>query len=516
MRLPVNTQREVLRLACDPKLTNRAIGRLAKVSHNTVRTIRDQLTQCGQSWEELKLLDDKALAERLHTQARISTQRKVYPYWPGVHEQLKLPDITLELLWQEFRAVEPEGASYAQFTRVYREWVNKQKLSMRQIHLPGDKCFVDFCGRTMPVTNPSTSLVSQAQVFVATLGASGYIFATAVDSQTTPDWLKCNVLALEFFDGVPRFVVPDNLKSAVTKNTKDLVVLNRAYAELSEHYGFQIYPARPRKPKDKSLGEIAVQLVQRFVLARLRASTFFSLDELNEKIGYWVEQLNNRVTRTYPKSRSSRFLELDYPALNPLPQQRYSYSQWVYQIRVGSDYHVEFEGHSYSVPYHFATLLVDLRVRDDWLDIVHQRRVISSHRLNRQRGFSTLSEHLAPNHSQFQDSQPEALLAWAETIGQETLRYVQDNLARRRGFATGLKAVIGLKRDVRKGDISPPRLESACAYANSRNILSSERLRSILRNESDLRPSFQRSAPLVEHANIRGAEYYASNGDEPL
>ena len=299
MRLPIVTQREVLRLASDPRLSNRAIGLLAKVSHNTVRTIRDQLAQCGQSWEELKHLDDKALAERLRTQPRTSPQRKAYPSWPAVHEQLKLPDITLELLWQEFRTSEPESVSYAQFTRLYREWVNMRKLSMRQIHLPGDKCFVDFCGRTMPVTNPDTGAISQAQVFVATLGASGYIFATAVNSQTTPDWLKCNVLALEFFDGVPRFVVPDNLKSAVTKNTRDVVTLNRAYAEFSEHYGFQIYPARPRKPKDKSLGEIAVQLVQRFVLARLRASTFFSLEELNEKISYWVDELNVTGQQTH-------------------------------------------------------------------------------------------------------------------------------------------------------------------------------------------------------------------------
>lgn len=516
MRLPIQSQREVLRLACESSLSNREIGRLAKVSHNTVRAIRDQLTLGGQTWEQLRHLDDKELAERLHTQPRPTAQRKVYPSWIAIHEQLKLPDITLELLWQEFRETEPDGPSYAQFTRVYREWVNKQKLSMRQIHLPGDKCFVDFCGRTMPVTNPDTGAVSQAQVFVATLGASGYIFATAVENQTTPNWLRCNVLALEYFDGVPRFIVPDNLKSAITKNTRDQVVLNRAYSELSEHYGFQIFPATPRKPKDKSLGEIAVQIVQRFVLARLRARTFFSLDELNEQIEFWVDQLNNRVTRTYPKSRASRYLELDYPALGPLPEQRYSYSQWVYQVRVGTDYHVEFEQHSYSVPYHFANLFVDLRVRDDWLDIVYQRRVISTHKLGLNRGISTLNEHLAPNHSQFQDSQPDALVASAESVGQETLRYVKDNLARRRDFATGMKAVIGLKRDVRKGDISPSRLESACAYANSLNILSSERLRSIIRNESDLRPSFQRSAPLVEHTNIRGAEYYASQGDEPL
>lgn len=319
MRLPIERQREVLRLAADNKLSNRAVGRLAKVSHNTVRTLRDQLKQSGETWESLRPLDNKAFTARL-CDPRGPINRKVCPQWLEVHDQLRLPDMTLELLWQEFREKEPSGVSYAQFTRLYRGWLNTQKVSMRQVHLPGDKMFVDFCGRTMRIKDSVTGAVSTAQIFVATLGASGYIFATAVASQTTQDWLRCHVRALEFFEGVPRFVVPDNLKAAVLKSTRDQLVLNRAYSELSEHYGVTITPARPRKPKDKSLGEIGVQIVQRFILARLRARTFFSLDELNVQIAYWVGVLNDRVTRTYPKSRMVRFLEIESPALQPLPE----------------------------------------------------------------------------------------------------------------------------------------------------------------------------------------------------
>ncbi|WP_410480347.1 IS21 family transposase [Pseudomonas sp. DCA-1] len=516
MRLPIETLREILRLASESQLPHRAIARLTKVSHNTVRSIRDQLNQCGETWESLRALDNQAFAVRLGIDKRGAARRKVIPQWLEIHEQLRLPDMTLDLLWQEFRENEPEGVSYAQFTRLYRSWLKTQKVSMRQVHLPGDKMFVDFCGRTMPIVDPVQGTTAHAQIFVATLGGSGYLFATAVASQTTQDWLLCHVRAFEFFEGVPRFVVPDNLKAAVLKTTRDQVILNRAYAELSEHYGTMITPARPRKPKDKSLGEIGVQIVQRFVLARLRKQSFFSIEELNEQIDRWMKVLNERVTRTYPKSRLNRFREIDVPALQPLPERRYNYSQWVYHIRVGGDYHVEFNGHNYSVPYHYANQVVDMRVNAEWLEVTFQRQIISTHRIEKDRGVSTLREHLAPNHCQFQDSQPAVLLSWAEGIGPATLYFVQKNLEDRRDFATGLRAIISLRRDVRKEQIPPSRLESACAYANSLNTLSSERLRAILRNDSDLRRPVKVLTPMIEHSNIRGAQYYASQGDEPV
>ncbi|AOE85915.1 transposase [Pseudomonas sp. TCU-HL1] len=516
MKIPIDTQREIVRLLSHSTLSNRAIGKLTHVSHNTVRALRDQLALAGENWATLKELDDVAFARRLNLERPGSPLRKAIPQWSEVHEQLRGRDVTLDLLWQEFREQEPNGVSYAQFTRHYRAWLKTQKLSMRQVHAPGDKLFVDFCGRTMPITDPATGQVSQVQVFVGTLGCSGYLFATAVASQTTRDWLHCHVLAMEHLGGVPRFIVPDNLKAAVIKSQRDNIQLNKAYSELAQHYGFTILPARPRKPKDKSLAEVGVQIVQRWVLARLRHHTFFSLEDLNRQISYWMVQLNERTTRTYPKSRLARFLEFDAPVLPSLPERRYDYHQWRYQLRVGADYHVEHEQHHYSVPYHFAYQLVDLRVNAEWLEVVCQRRVIATHRLCRSPGVSTQQEHRAPNHQHFQDAQPEALLAWAEHIGPSTLEFVRRNLAERQDFATGLRAIASLKKDMRQEQVPHARLESACAYALTLGCLGITRLRAILRNESDLRHTMPTAGPTIRHSNIRGAEYYsAQQGETP-
>ncbi|MDP5764869.1 IS21 family transposase [Pseudomonas aeruginosa] len=514
MKIPIAKQREIVRLLSYSNLTHRAIGKLARVSHNTVRALRDQLTLTDQTWGTLEALDDAAFARRLQTGAATGSPRKAVPEWHEVHEQLRRPDMTLELLWQEFREQEPNGVSYAQFTRHYRRWLKKQKLSMRQVHLPGDKLFVDFCGRTIPIVDQATGKISQAQVFVATMGCSGYLYAVAVASQTTRDWLHCHVQALAHLDGVPRFVVPDNLKAAVISAQREQLQLNRAYAELADHYGFTILPARPRRPQDKSLAEVGVQIVQRWVLARLRHHTFFSIDELNRQLKYWMAQLNQRTTRTYAKSRLARFQEFDLPALGTLPERHYDFHQWRYQVRVGADYHVEFERHQYSVPYQHAHQMVDLRVNADWLEVVYQRRVIATHRLNSSSGVSTLSEHLAPNHRHFQEGQPHVLLEWARQVGPATQTFVQRNLEERQQFATGLRAVVSLRQMLRKEQISTARLESACSYALTLGTLSVTRLRAILRNEADLRRTQSQPVVPVEHANIRGAAYYAAQPEE--
>lgn len=514
MKIPIAKQREIVRLLNYADLSHRTIGKLAGVSHNTVRALRDQLALTGESWATLEDLDDPAFARRLQTGSAIAGPRKATPEWQAVHEQLRRPDMTLELLWQEFREQEPNGVSYAQFTRHYRTWLKKQKLSMRQVHIPGDKLFVDFCGRTMPIVDQATGSISHAQVFVATMGCSGYLYAVAVASQTTGDWLHCHVQALAHLNGVPRFVVPDNLKAAVITSQREQLQLNRAYAELADHYGFTILPARPRKPQDKSLAEVGVQIVQRWVLARLRHQTFFSLDELNKQLKYWMAQLNQRTTRTYPKSRLARFREIDLPALVDLPERHYDFHQWRYQVRVGADYHVEYERHQYSVPYQYAHQVVDLRINVDWLEIVCQRRVIATHRRSNTSGVSTLPEHLAPNHRHFQEGQPQALLGWAKQVGPATETFVLRNLEERQQFATGLRAMVSLRHMLRKEQLSTARLESACAYALMLGTLSVTRLQAILRNEADLRRAPSQSAAPVEHANIRGAAYYAAQPED--
>ena len=261
------------------------------------------------------------------------------------------------------------------------------------------------------------------------------------------------------------------------------------------------------------MAEIGVQIVQRWVLARLRHHTFFSLAELNERLDYWMGRLNERTTRTYPKSRLVRFQELDAPELQDLPAEPYAYSQWRYQIRVASDYHLEHNGHHYSVPFQYIHLLVDIRVNSDRLMVFHQRRQIASHALAQGVGVTTVPEHLPPQHRHQRDTQPEALLAWAESIGPATHAYARRNLEGRPDFANGLKAVIALQRDTRKEQLHD-RLESACAYALELNCLGYGRLRSILRSGADRTRPAAADSPVIEHANLRGATYYITQSGE--
>ncbi|WP_085276205.1 IS21 family transposase [Pseudogulbenkiania subflava] len=507
MKLPIETLRQVLRLACDMNYSNRAVGRLSGVAPNTVRAVRDLLRLGQYGWDDLKDLDNDGLRQALLGPAQQPPSRKPQPDWLLVHAELQKRDVTLELLWDEYRAVTPDGISYAQFTRAYRKWRKGCKLSLRYVYHPGEMLFVDFCGKTMPIRDRDTGEIRRVQIFVGTLGASGYLFATAVETQTIEDWLKAHVRMLEHIGGVPRFIVPDNLKSAVTKHTRSVIVLNPAYQELAEHYGFVILPARPRQPKDKALAEVGVQIVQRWVLARLRHQVFFSLEELNHALNYWMCQLNHKTTKTYPQSRMSRLAELDTPALAPLRDDRYPYSQWRYRVRVDERHHVRFVDHYYSVPYTLAHQLVDLRASNERLDIYSQRRRVASHEIKLGAGISTDPSHLAPHHRHHVGDSPDALRAWAKDIGPATLQLVQRNLEERRDFANGLKGIRALRRDVRREGWQE-RLEQACSYALARNILTYDRLRSILRHEPYRRDKAS-SATTPHHENLRGASYFA-------
>lgn len=514
MKLSIEKLRQVVRLASDPSHSHRAVGRLAGVAANTVRRIRGLLRIRQLSWDGLKGLDDGQLYKALYGQSDTPSSRKPLPDWPTVHAELQKRDVTLGLLWEEYRESMPDGVSYAQFTRLYRQWHRRCKLSLRYVYRPGEFLFVDFCGKTMPIRDRDTGEIRRVQIFVGTLGASGYLYATAVATQTVEDWLKAHILMLEQLGGVPRFIVPDNLKSAVTKHGRAEILLNPAYQELAEHYGFVILPARPRHPRDKALAEVGVQIVQRWVLARLRHQTFFSLDELNRALAYWMVQLNGTVTRTYPRSRSTRFDDLDRQALQPLSQERYPYSRWQYRVRVDERYHMRFGKHLYSVPYTLAHELVDLRATDDRLDIYYQRRRVASHRLQLEAGETTDPAHLAPSHRHHLNDSPDALRQWAQEIGSATLQFVLHNLNERRDFANGLKAVRALRREVRR-EAWQDRLEPACSYAVTRNIFTYSRLRSILQHETYRRTqSPNLTTPC--HDNLRGATYFApSSGDQP-
>lgn len=515
MNTPVPVQREIVRLI-ERGLRSRAIGRQLSISHNTVELLRTRLTASGLSHVTLSKLDDHTFSVRLGTARNPNPSGKIIPDWHVVSEELAQKDMTLTLIWEEYRQANHERLadcfSYSQFQKRYRAWVKTQRISMRQFHKPGDKLFVDFCGRTMPITNAETGEQIFVQVFVGVLGGSSYTFAYAVRSQKIADWITCHVKAFEFFGGVPQQVVPDNLKSAVIKHTPQEVITNAAYADCAEHYDVLINPARSRKPKDKSLAEVGVQIVQRWALASLRKRTFFSIEDLNVAIAERIELLNHKTSKKYKQSRAERFAEIDQPALRPLPVQAYECCAWKFQIRVPDDYHVEYNNSFYSVPYQYRSHKVDLRITSNTLEVLLNRRRIASHALRETPGRSTIIDHMPIEHLRQSEMDPDTLLEWAENIGPNVLAWVRGNLQERRDFANGVKSARNLRRWVRE-EQNQDRLDSACAFALKLGILSFQRLKAIVTNRSDQRQPVEPTAWVQKHKNLRGPDYYVQQGD---
>lgn len=513
MRIDVHAQREIARLHFCGQLSTRQISLMVGHSPSTVTKLRERLRETGISWDALNALDDAAFFDALGTHNDQQARRKPAPDWTWVHAEMQKPDVTLNLLWGEWHATHPDGICYSQFTDGYRQFVRRLPRSMRQTHPPGEKLFVDYCGRTVPIHNQHNGSVRQAQVFVAVLGASNYNFSRAVWSQTVPDWIRCNVEALHFFGGAPRLLVPDNLKAAVQNCNRFKWHLNDSYRRFAAYYGCGILPARPRKPQDKAKVENGVQITQRWILAALRNQVFFSLQELNQAIDRLLQLLNHRPFKKLPGCRRERFEALDQPALMPLPANPYEFADVRINVRVGKDYHVEYERHFYSVPSALANQRVDIHATVRTIEILHSHKRVASHpRSDVVGGHTTDPAHLSDSHRYYAEGQPDALLAWAATAGSATLEHVTHQLQARTDFGKGLRAAQTIRRLAREyGDA---RMEEACAHALRIHSFTITSLRSILRQSPDKRvDSTTFVPPITTHDNLRGAGYFSK--DEP-
>lgn len=414
------------------------------------------------------------------------------------------------LLWQEYKAAHPDGYQYSRFCELYRSWQGKLDLVMRQDHRAGEKLFVDYAGQTAEVTCPDTGEVREAQIFVAVLGASNYTYAEATWSQALPDWIGSHQRAFHFFGGVPEIVVPDNLKSGVTQAHRYEPDLNPTYQDLASHYGVAVLPARVRHPRDKAKVEAGVQLVERWILAALRGHTFFSLDELNEAISELLDRLNDRPFQKLEGSRRSLFETLERKALRPLPTNSYVYAEWK-KARVHIDYHVEIEGHYYSVPYQHVKHQVDVRLTAMTVECFFKGRRIASHRRSLRKGHhTTVKEHMPPSHRHVAEWTPERMTRWAARTGEATAELVANVMASRTHPQQGYRTCLGI---LRLGDsYGPERLEAAARRALAIGATTYKSVASILQNGLDSRPlpgTDEADMP-VEHGNIRGAAYYAA------
>lgn len=510
----MRTIREVLRLKWQTGLSNRDIATSCKISATAVRGYVARAIKAGLSWPLRDDLQDAQLEPLLFPEAaKAGEQERPKPELTQVQRELMRKGVTRRLLWEEYQSKNPTGYSYSQFCELYRSWAKTKSPTMLQPHKAGDKLFVDYCGLTMPIVDPKTGEVTEAQVFVAALGASHYLFAEATLTQSMADWIGSHVRCFAYLGGVPRLVVPDNLKSGVTAPCYYEPDVNQTYLRFANHYGTAVLPARVRRPKDKAKVENGVQQVERRILARLRNHTFHSLVELNQAIAALLETLNQEHSKHLGASRRELFLTLDKPALGPLPEHSFIVGAWS-RAGVNLDYHIVADEHRYSVPYTLIGQEVEVRLSERTVEVFHGGARVASHlRSFVRHSYTTLPEHMPQNH-QKACWQEERFLREAKQHGPKTVellgKIIQTRAVREQGYRSCF-GVLGLARHY-----GSQRLETACACALSEGALRYQRVRDILKLGLDA-PKQQepehKPSPIL-HQNVRGADYYAAHQKE--
>jgi len=507
-RLTMRKISEVLRLKWECGLSDRAIARSCSISHSTVGEYLRRAQEAGLNWPPPADLGEDSLFELLFpTSVQFSSRVIPAPDWSLIHTELRKKNVTLRLLWVEYREAQPDGYGYSQFCALYREWAKHLKPSMRLSHKGGEKVFVDYAGQTVPIVDPDTGEIHPAQIFIGVLGASNYTYAEAHESQALPDWIGAHVRMFTFFGGVPEIVVPDNLKAGVKHPCRYEPDLNPTYQDLAQHYDTAVIPTRVRKPKDKAKVEVGVLVVERWILARLRHHTFFSLAALNQAIRELLDELNTRQMEHLGRSRRELFESLDQPALKPLPELPYEFAIWK-KARVNIDYHIEFEKHYYSVSHTLIHKEVYVRATQSTIEIFFNNRRVACHpRTNAPGRHTTLSEHMPAAHQKYLEWSPDRFTRWAQSIGPNTAQLVQALLDSRQHPQQAYRSCLGLLGlGSRYGE---QRLEAACRRALPAGIHSYKGVKNILDARLDqVEPEEAPVAVPKSHENIRGQTYY--------
>ena len=502
--------KEVLRLKWKHGYSNKQIAKSCNISRSTVRDYVRRAQSAGLSWPIDPELDDASLENLLFPVQPIDpSSHRQMPSMETLFNELKKQGVTLQLLWYEYKQVNPDGYQYSQFCHLYRQWVKKLDVTLRQEHRAGEKLFLDYAGQTVPIIDPATGEIHHAQIFIAALGASNYTFSEATMSQDLASWIRSHVHAFEFFGGVPQILVPDNLKTGVTNPCRYEPDINPTYQDLAEHYGTTVIPARPGKPRDKAKVESAVLVAERWILAALRNHTFFSLQELNRAIREKLSELNNRRFQKLNSTRKILYESIDKPALKPLPAHPYEYADWK-KARVNIDYHIEVDHHYYSVPYQLVREQVDVRLTASTVEVLFKNRRVSAHKRSYvPGGFTTIKEHMPKSHQRYLQWTPSRIIKWAGKTGPNTQKLVTRILENRPHPEQGFRSALGIMPLAKH--YTPERVEKASTRTLAIGACSYKSVKSILKNGLDRQPllfELHEETQPATHDNIRGRDYY--------
>lgn len=510
-RLSMRKTRQIIKRRMLQKMSVREVADSLDVGIGSVYNVIKRFKATSLDWPSVCELSDDQLEQRLYETVTPPKSNRDMPSMEYVHQELHRAGVTLQLLHIEYLEQNPGGYKYTQYCEYYRRWLKKKKLSMNQIHPAGKRMFVDYSGKRPQIVVQETGECIKVELFVAVLGASSYTYVEATRTQKSADWIGSHRRSFEFFGGVTELVVPDQLRSGVSKPCWYEPGVQRTYDELADHYDTTIIPARGRRPKDKAKVEVGVQVAQRWIMARLRNETFFSLAELNKRISELLVDLNNRTMRKYKKSRRELFETLDKPALKALPLTEFSFGRWKLNATVHLDYHVQFENRYYSVPFQLRGEKVDIQANALSLEIMHKNKRVTSHIIRDGKGlYSTKSEHMPKSHRAYSEWSPSRFMSWAEKIGDSTERLVTAILEERPHPEMGFRSCLGILRLEKQ--YGADRLEKASARAFFARARSYKHVEAILKNGLDKTPlpetSDEPQQLSLNHENVRGPDYY--------
>jgi transposase len=505
--------RLALQLIAEGKDSLREISKKCNVSRKALREYEMRLQQAGLSWPLPADLDDAELEARLFSLGNRRSSKFPQPDWEYVQEQMSsFKGATLQTLHAEYKAAHQNGMKYRRFCQLYKAFVKKQKSTLRFVYEPGSVGFVDYAGGTITVTPTGADGPFDAQIFVAALGASGLVYAEATRTQQIPDWLASHQRMFNHWGGVPRTIVCDTLKSAVTiASYRGEPVVNHAYLELAMHYDVNIVPARPKHPQDKAKVEQAVQMVTRSVLFLLRNRIFSNLHDVNLAIQELVDGINRKPVRRTDASRQDHFESFERSALKPLPTTAWEFSVYEH-LRVGPDYHINYKGHEYSVPYTLRGEQVDIRATAGLIEISLNGRHVFSHVRSYIPGRTTKPSHLDPKHKAYLDWNADEALRAAAVIGPSCDALLRRIFEKDSHIDHRRRASLSLRNMAK--DYGTERLEAACQRAISADVPGDANattfVRNLLRNNREtLAPTGTDDSGVIrQHSNLRSSSEF--------
>lgn len=497
--------------------SQRSIETSVHSSHQTVKAVLDRAKELHISWPIDEDLTNEMLDELFYGKRSSGVTNYAAIDYAYIHKELSKKGVTLTLLWQEYceRAYAGGETPYmsTQFGDKYRRWARITKATMRVTHKPGDTMQVDWAGGTIPYYDSVTGEEYKAYLFVAALPCSNYLYVEACTNMKQENWLMCHVHAYEYFGGVTRVLVPDNLKTGVVANTRYETQLNESYHELAEYYGTAIVPARVRKPQDKGLVERSVGFSTTWITAALRERKFFSFAEIRDAVAERLEVINNKPFQKRPGCRREAYLSEEKEFMLPLPKRPYELSVWKQQT-VGSDYLISDGLNKYSVPFDLIGEHVQIRLTKDLVEVYFNGSRMTSHKRLEKYSIQPVvkPEHMPSNHREYLNYNADEFKEWSENVGASTEKVVKYFLTSGGVPEQGYKACVSLTKLCKR--YGKMKLEVACermlAFSSQPSIRT---ITTLLKNSKDTEKPEGNADNSNKYGITRGAAYWKKGGD---